>query len=253
MTAAVHPPDDDLFVVPAWQVADRDLGAAYREAERVERLAAARKIALAAQAQSRGLPAAKGCRDVAAWVQWEVPTAGLAEARVVARRAEALYRAPVAAVLAPTRDALAAGAVSGPQADAVMGAVTALLPPVVPVGVVPAEAVEQVQALLLGEADRLDPRALAKVAAKLRASLDPGADDRLARDERRQEQVRGVTLVPMDSGLWHLEALLTKRAGAALKAAVDAWSAPQPAADGTPDPRTAAQRRHDGLQRLAEE
>ncbi len=49
-----------------------------------------------------------------------------------------------------------------------------------------------------------------------------------------------------------VQGLLTKECGAALKAALDAWSAPQPAEDGTLDPRSPGQRRHDALQHLAE-
>ncbi|WP_460458945.1 HNH endonuclease signature motif containing protein, partial [Angustibacter peucedani] len=236
-----------------WQLAGDALGAELRRHDHVERMAHVAKIQLAAEAQQRGLPRQAGCRDLAAWLRRELPTASPGEAARIAARAEAFYRSPAAPELAPTREALMAGVISGEQADVIASTVAALLPPQVPAGVVPDEAVEQVQALLLGETDRLDPKALAKIAAKVRASMDPDADDRLACDEHRQEQVRGVTLVPMDSGMWHLEALLTKRAGAALKAAVDAWSAPQPAADGTPDPRTGAQRRHDALHRLAEE
>ena len=54
------------------------------------------------------------------------------------------------------------------------------------------------------------------------------------------------------SGMTFVQGLLTKECGAALKAALDAWSAPQPAEDGTLDPRSPGQRRHDALQHLAE-
>ena len=49
-----------------------------------------------------------------------------------------------------------------------------------------------------------------------------------------------------------LHGSLTPECGAALRTAIDAWSAPQPAADGTPDPRTPGQRRHDALHHLAD-
>ncbi|WP_460459793.1 DUF222 domain-containing protein, partial [Angustibacter peucedani] len=236
-----------------WQLAGDALGAELRRHDHAERLAHVAKIQLAAEAMQRGLPRQTGCRDLAAWLRRELPTVSPGEAARIAARAEAFYRSPAAPELEPTRDALLAGVISGEQADVVATTVTSLLPPHVPAGVIPVEAVAATQAVLLGEVDRLDPKALAKLAAKLKATLDPDADDRLARDETRQDAVRGVTMAPLSSGMWHLEGLLTKRAGAALKAAVDAWSAPQPAADGAADPRTGAQRRHDGLQRLAEE
>ncbi|GMA85839.1 hypothetical protein GCM10025868_10890 [Angustibacter aerolatus] len=53
-------------------------------------------------------------------------------------------------------------------------------------------------------------------------------------------------------GLVAVDGLLTPVAGAALLAAIDAWSAPRPDADGERDTREPAQRRHDALQRLCE-
>ncbi|WP_460460529.1 DUF222 domain-containing protein, partial [Angustibacter peucedani] len=236
-----------------WHLAGDALGAELRRHDHVERMAHVAKIQLAAEAMARGLPRQSGCRDLAAWLRRELPACSPGEAARIASRAEAFYRSPAAPELEPTRDALLAGVISGEQADVIATTVAALLPPHVQAGAVPAEAVAAGQALLLGEADRLDPRALAKVGARLKASLDPDADERLARDEKCQEAVRGFTWARTGSGMVHVEGLLTPRCGAALAGAIDAWSAPQPAADGTPDPRTGAQRRHDGLQRLAEE
>ncbi|WP_157371625.1 DUF222 domain-containing protein, partial [Angustibacter sp. Root456] len=76
--------------------------------------------------------------------------------------------------------------------------------------------------------------------------------DRLARDERAQERKRSFVMATDASGMTFVQGLLTKECGAALKAALDAWSAPQPAEDGTLDPRSPGQRRHDALQHLAE-
>ena len=108
------------------------------------------------------------------------------------------------------------------------------------------------QTMLLDDATRLPAPDLAKCAVAIGHHLDPGADDRLARDEKAQHRRRCLVLTPETSGMYFLQGALTKEAGNALRAAIDAWSAPQPAADGTPDPRTAGQRRHDALQRLAE-
>ena len=94
-----------------------------------------------------------------------------------------------------------------------------------------------------------EPRAI-QLATAITHHLDPGADDRLARDETAQHRQRCLTLASEGSGMTFVQGLLTKECGAALRTVIDAWSAPQPAADGTPDPRTPAQRRHDALHHL---
>ena len=108
------------------------------------------------------------------------------------------------------------------------------------------------QAFLLEQARVFEPAQLNRLATHLRHRLDPDADDRLARDEHAQQQARTLTLAATPSGMVHVQGLLTPACGAALRTALDAWSAPRPAADGTPDPRTATQRRHDALQQLVE-
>ncbi len=87
---------------------------------------------------------------------------------------------------------------------------------------------------------------------ELRHTIDPNADDRLARDEKAQDRKRSFVMATDASGMTFVQGLLTKECGAAVKAALDAWSAPQPAEDGTLDPRSPGQRRHDALQHLAE-
>ncbi len=98
----------------------------------------------------------------------------------------------------------------------------------------------------------LDPTQLGKAGLRLRHRLDPGAADRLARDEDRQQEARYAWLVQESTGMWALRGLLPPVAGAALAAALDPLSAPQPAVDGTPDPRTGQQRTADALHALAE-
>ena len=130
--------------------------------------------------------------------------------------------------------------------------VEALVPPTVPAGVVPDVAVVEAQAFLLEQARTFEPGQLNRLATHLRHRLDPDADDRLARDEKAQRAARTLTLATTVGGMVHVEGLLTPACGAALRTAIDAWSAPLPESDGTPDPRTAGQRRHDALGRLAE-
>ena len=97
----------------------------------------------------------------------------------------------------------------------------------------------------------LDPTQIAKAAIALTATLDPDHGDRLAKDEDAQHELRTFTITPLPSGMCHAAGLLTKTAGHALIGVLQALSAPQPAADGTPDPRTAGMRTHDGLETAA--
>ncbi|GAA4360257.1 DUF222 domain-containing protein [Angustibacter luteus] len=243
---------DDVGAIPDWQVSDDALAQAVAGLERVMRLASAQQLRLAAEAGARGLPGRRGHARLEHWIREQVPTTSPRVASAQARRAERLFTSAVAADLAPTREALLAGQVSGDQADVVARTIQVLVPPVVPAGVVPDVAVVEGQEFLLEQARVFEPGQLNRLATHLRHRLDPDADDRLARDEHAQHRARTLTLAPTLSGMVHLQGLLTPACGAALRTAIDAWSAPQPAADGTPDPRSAAQRRHDGLQQLAE-
>ncbi|GAA4347670.1 HNH endonuclease signature motif containing protein [Angustibacter luteus] len=220
--------------------------------DRLIRLAEAQQLRLLAEASTRGLPGQQGHARLEQWVRAQVPTTSRRLAATLARRSERLFTAAVAAELAPAREAMLAGRVSVEQADVVARTVHSLVPPAVPAEVVPAHVVVEAQAWLLDQAVAFDPTELRRLADRLVDRLDPEADDRLAASERAQRQVRSLTLATTTGGMVHVEGLLTPNCGAALRTAIDAWSAPQPAANGTPDPRTAAQRRHDGLQRLAE-
>ncbi|WP_426566801.1 DUF222 domain-containing protein [Angustibacter sp. McL0619] len=241
-----------LTAVASWQVSDDDLADSVAVLDQVSRLALAQSSRLLAEAGSRGLPGQGGHGRLEHWLRAKVPTSSPRTAAALARRSERLFTSALAAELQPTREALLSGAVSAEQADVVAGAVEALLPPTVPAGVVPDDAVVQGQTFLLEQAAHFDPVQLRRLATHLQHRLDPEADARLARDEDAQTRARALTLATT-GGMVHVDGLLTQQCGAALRTALDALTAPQPATDGTPDPRSAAQRRHDGLQKLAEQ
>jgi hypothetical protein len=244
---------DRLAAVQAWQVTDDDLAGTVAGLDRVNRLAQAHGARLLAEAGSRGLAAQAGHARLEHWLRAQVPTGSPRAGAAQARRAERLFTSAVAAELGPTREAFLGGALSAEQADVVAGTIEELVPPSLPAGVVSDVAVAQGQAFLIEQAAHFEPTQLRRLASYLRHRLDPGADERLARDEEAQTRARALTVAGASGGMVHVEGLLTTECGAALRTALDAWSAPQPAADGTPDPRSAAQRRHDGLQRLAEQ
>ncbi len=166
-----------------------------------------------------------------------------AEAAGLGKRAERLYRSTLAPDLGPTREGLEAGRVRPCQERVISDTITALSPPSVPVDgphAVDPDQVTAAQQMLVTEAARFAAGDLAKLAVAVRHHLDPAADDRLAKDEAHQQRQRTLTVATEASGMVFLHGSLTPECGAALRTAIDAWSAPAPAADGTPDPRTPA-------------
>jgi Domain of unknown function (DUF222)/HNH endonuclease len=109
--------------------------------------------------------------------------------------------------------------------------------------------VGQAEHALVQHARTLNPAQLARVAERLSDCLDP--DGRLA-SERAHEQRRDITLTVRPDGSGRLSGYLTGEATALWATVLSAVSAPAPAADGSPDPRTAGQRRHDGLVDVAQ-
>ena len=65
--------------------------------------------------------------------------------------------------------------------------------------------------------------------------------------ERRDSALRALTITPDGAGTWWVRGRLDTEAAAIVRAALDPLAAPNPAADGTPDPRSAPARRADAL------
>ena len=121
-----------------------------------------------------------------------------------------------------------------------------------PAGAVSDHAVVAAQGFLLDQARCSTRSQLHRLARHLQHRLDPDADERLAQTEEPQRSQRALTLAETLGGMVHVEGLLTPDLRGRAAHRHRRLVRPQPAADGTPDPRTAAQRRHDGLQVLAE-
>jgi hypothetical protein len=169
----------------------------------VVRLAQAQSARLLAEADARGLPGQDGHARWEPWLRAQVPTASPRGAAVLARRAERLFAGPVAADLAPTREAMLSACLSGEQVDVVSVTIATMCPPVCPPETVDAGTLAEAQQVLLEHAQVFDPTRLRTIAGRRRDRLDPGA---------------------------------------ALSTALDAWSAPGAAVDGTPDHRPGALR-----------
>jgi hypothetical protein len=236
-----------------WRLVDAEVGAVFAGLDAARRVLEAAQVAVLAEAASRGLPDQVGCSTPGKWARAMVE-GHCDNADLLARRAQALYAGPVAGALEPTREAMLAGGASGRQVDVVVQAVTKLSPPACPVGTVHPDEVADLQTILLDQA-RTEPdlAKLKKSATRAQGYLDPDADERLRKDEAARDLARGLTMSRSPfSGMVHVDGTLTPECGAALEAAIDAFSAPRPSADGTPDLRSAAQRRHDGLRLLCQ-
>ncbi|MGN6300573.1 MAG: DUF222 domain-containing protein [Angustibacter sp.] len=246
---------DRLSDLPLWQLRDAALKTVAAALDRARRRTDGQTIRLLGEVDGRGIPGLDGTKTAGNWLLSVVPDLKPGQAGALGNRAEKLYRSALSPELAPTREAVEAGALLAPQERLVVETVEQLTPPNLPADhpdAVSSDVIAQAQQLLVEYAPVLSSRDFDRLVTELRHTLDPRADDRLARDEKAQQRRRNFVMVTDASGMTFVEGLLTKECGAALKAALDAWSAPMPAEDGTLDPRSPGQRRHDALQHLAE-
>jgi hypothetical protein len=146
--------------------------------------------------------------------------------------------------LAATGQALAAGEITSEQAQVIATAIGRL-----PTALDAATRARAEQ-FMLGHTATFDPDALARLGRHLARTLDPEHGAALERDEARRFDRQEFTLVHGLDGARTPRGMFTPEAGALIDAALDAVSAPRPAADGTPDPRSPARRRADGLLEL---
>jgi hypothetical protein len=111
------------------------------------------------------------------------------------------------------------------------------------------EASAEIERIALDVAAVTYPQQMAKWAVQAASRIDPDGP-RPNEDEIKRR--RGLHLLDRADGSSKLTGELTAWATAALKAALGPLSAPAPAEDRARDDRSAAQRRHDGLQALCE-
>lgn len=169
--------------------------------------------------------------------------ADAAEVRARVKRAgdlgprQALTGEPLEPILSATATAVRRGEISAAQCDVVIECLERI-PPTAPAAAWPVA--EQV---LLTAATVQPPRALRQTARELLARLDP---DGLEPVEDRIARQRGFTLVKHRDGSATPRGRFTAELTAHWEAILDSLAAPQ-STDQQPDPRTAAQRRHDGL------
>jgi hypothetical protein len=242
-----------------WRLSDDDLAGLVQVSEVAHRRLLMVQVKAAVEAGKRGLPRQGGfgpsrgvhadTAAVGAWLR-SLVNVTRGEARHRAEVGAALFTDPVAADLAETRTAALSGQVSSRHVSAIADAVAKLSPPMTPVDAVDEDTRRDAQRLLVEHAAVLDPTQTRVLAKRTLAILDPDAGERLAHDEDLRNIQRGLTFTPDGSGLVHVRGVLTPVCAGLMATAIDADSAPRPAADGTPDHRSPAQRRHDGLQQV---
>jgi hypothetical protein len=136
--------------------------------------------------------------------------------------------------------AIGEGAISAEHASVITRCITALPDPIRD------EHGDAAEKTLTDHARTMDPAQLANLARRLVAVLDP---DGVEPAEREKQRRRDFTVRPNTDGTGSVSGYLTPECLAMLQAALDPLSKPCHT-ELERDPRTAGQRRHDGLQEL---
>ena len=223
----------------AWRLADNDLLDAVAAIDRSLAGLEATRLALLAALDDRGVAAAVGATST---------TAFLRDRRRMRPRdaAHDVRLGRELAGLAPqVQAALQAGAISKEHASVALRIVRQLPESL------DDETRDDAIATLVQAATTFDPTDLSRIGTHLLAALDPDGPQP-EQDERQGRARREFTWSHRDDGTVTLYGRLDAEGGAALIAAVGPLSAPRPCTDVEgPDPRTAPQRRADGLVDLA--
>jgi hypothetical protein len=179
-----------------WRLSDDDLAAMVGHSEVGRRRLLMVQVAAAAEAGKRGLPRQAGfgpgrgvtggdTAALAAWVR-SLVNVSRGQARQVAEVGAALFTDPVAADLAETRTAAVSGQITARHVNVIAAAVAQLSPPLAPTDPVTGETA-------VDEDTRREAQRLLAAHASV---LDPGAGERLAKDEDARDDQRGLSFTP---------------------------------------------------------
>jgi hypothetical protein len=220
----------------------------WRAVEVQQRRLAAVDHAVIADVERRGLPGLHACVSTVVFTRQVLNVApGEAKARVDAAHRlgpRHLVSGPAVPPQFPdTAHAVASGAVSSRHAAVITRAV----------GELPDEVVDElggwVEQHLLEHAGSLDPVQLARYARGLVDRLDQdGQYQELDYQQRRRE----LRIFDRPDGSCRIEGSCTAEAAEHLRVFFDACAKPVKGPDGSPDPRSAGQRRHDALLELVQ-
>ncbi|HET6920347.1 MAG TPA: DUF222 domain-containing protein [Jiangellaceae bacterium] len=231
---------DEAAYADVWSLSDDDLADALVRCEQLAARQAALSLRLIREADARDLGRRQGASSTTAWLKDRLRLRpGEAKARVdLAHRLEGGGHRSMPA----TATALAAGAVSAEHARVIAKTMVALP------GGLSSERERVAETELVGWAHTYDPATVAILGRHLVHALDT---DTLQEREDRAHRDRDMRFVDYGDGMQRFGGGGDTEAIALLRTALDPLAAPCPAADGTPDPRTAGQRMFDALIELA--
>ncbi|MER5393173.1 DUF222 domain-containing protein [Saccharopolyspora sp. NPDC002686] len=224
---------------------DAELTARIRRLEREIRQARVEQLQLIAEADRRRVFASHGARSTQVWLKGLLHIDGsdaktrvtIAKATTHPNDAPEGTNAATSTELPATAEALAKGALDLKHASIISRCV----------GTLPEHArhrADEVEKLLVNNANRMCPRDLAKLADHIKHTLDGSG---AVKDEQAQHESRELHYATALDGMLVIKARLDKETGAKFIEAIRPLSAPRPETNGEKDPRTPAQRNADGL------
>jgi hypothetical protein len=215
----------------------------WRRLETARRRLDAAEHAVIARVERAGLPGRHGHPSTAGFARQLLGLhPGEASARVAAARSFGPRQSQTGQPLAPIYPQVAAALGRG-ELSTRHGQVIARTIDTLPPQAQGAHA-DTVEQLLVEHAQHLDPKLLARAGQHVLDHLDP--DGRLDQNQQT-ERSRGLHGSRGPDGAGHYRIHATAELGELLDVLFDCLAKPTPASDGTPDPRSAAQRRHDAL------
>jgi hypothetical protein len=240
-----------------WTMAGPDLLEATAELHRLMCAADAVLHGMVREIDVRGAATATGAPTTRAWLRERLHLHPGAAKRLTAT-ARALHDDPSGALVhqaepdqvpapagrAVLAAAFAAGAISGEHAAVACQTLAELPSEVEP------DVVAEAETYLCAEAERRDPKVLARLARHLSHVLDPEAGDTLAENEDHDRATQELHVRPRDDGGSDVRGHLGAELTAELLSQLQPLAGPRPSCDDRPDMRTVAQRNADALAEL---
>jgi len=227
---------DELAAAALWSLRAPELAELIVGAEKIGRRIAAAQLPLLAQADSTGLASELASTSTPGWLR-SVADVPFGVGRAGLQLHQLLGSRPVALA------AFAAGEISHDVATAVCGAIEAL-----PAGV-PAALTAEIEELLVSTGRDEGTRAVVIRAAEITHRFAPEV---LEEAEELARGRRWLTLTQRHDGTVGVRGVLDKESGALALAVLEPLAAPEPAAEGIPDFRSAGRRYADGFYRLCQ-
>lgn len=234
----------DFQEIPFWKMPADDLLALGRHLEQLSRLVYAAQVHLTGEIDTAGLAALKSCSSTPALLR-QAYNISPAEAtgRVKAAR-QILPRETMTGPDAPPLLPALGAAVQGGKLDPEHIRTVIDTMSKIPTDAT-AELRDACEQALVGVAVDADPKYLERAATVILEHADP--DGTLDLDPPATRMGLDIGARNIRTGLTPLRGLLDDLGIEAVRKAIDALSAPRPAADGTPDPRSPANRRAHAL------